>query len=243
MIHCRATKSFTLIACFSSLCSISHAITLVPAWEGDPLTTDASYTFTTNSRTAPPEDYNNPHGPPALLVEDETFFGTGWQDPNGEYQLTRVPGEGAWDLGQAGRLSITIPISVAGDLSAKELEVFVNLIWYQSPASAPSITIGGHIPTTSFFESELVQSDGAGSWRRTVWSATYDGFTPDFLTLVFQAPSNGSVIDAITAYTLIPEVGTVSLILLGASIMVMRRNRPFWINRQSDPTRKLHPTQ
>lgn len=203
------------------------AITLVPSWDGEPLSTSASYTFTTNSRTAPPEDFVNPHGTPDLLVEDEQFFGTGWQDPDPdvEFQLFRVPGEGSWDLGQFGTMSITIPITTAGGTAAKDLEVFVNLIWYLGPVNTPTFSITGATPNWQLFESELVRPDGAGSWQRTVWQATFDGYTPDEVTLVLQAPWNGSVIDSVEVYTLIPEPSGAALLCLGLGGLAMRRRR------------------
>ena len=225
MFHIPHFRSYPVIAAFSFVSATGHAITLIPDWAGEALATDASYTFTTNNPVAAPELYHNSHGMPSLLVENETFFGTGWQDPEGEYQLTRVPGEGAWDLGQNGLMSITIPICTPGDYSAKDLEVFVNLVWYQGPVATPDMTIGGQTATTSSFEFDLVAPDGAGSWRRTVWSATFDGFSSDSVTLFLNAPWNGSVIDSVSVYTLIPEAGVVSLVLIGAGGFVLRRRR------------------
>lgn len=204
---------------------LSSAIVTVPSWEGEPNSTFASYTFTTGDRTAPPEASTNPYGAPSLLVEDEQIFGTGWQDPDEPFKLTRVAGEGAWDLGQEGRLSITIPIASAGDTSTKPLEFFVNVVWYLGPVNTPIFTVDGHAPTTSAFESELVELDGAGSWRRTVWQASFDDYEADTATLVLQAPSNGSVIDSVTIYSLIPEPGPVILVVLGAVGLALRRQR------------------
>lgn len=203
----------------------AHAITLVPPWDGEPLTTYANYTFTTNSRTAAPEAYTNPHGVPALLVEDEQFFGTGWQDPDGEFQLTRVAGEGAWDLGQFGKMSITIPIAPPGDLTPKELVVFLNFIWYLGPVNTPTFTVASHTATSQFVESEFVQADGAGSWRRTVWQATFEDYVPDSITLVLQAPWNGSVIDSVALYTLIPEPSAALLAFVSGLGFCLRRRR------------------
>jgi hypothetical protein len=215
-----------LSAMMLALCAgPASAITLVPPWDGEPLTTYANYTFTTNSRTAPPEAYTNPHGVPALLVEDEQFFGTGWQDPNGEFQLTRVPGEGAWDLGQHGKMSITVPIVATGDLTPKELVVFMNLIWYSGPVSTPTFTVENHVPISQSSQSEIVQFDGAGQWRRTVWEATFTGYLPDSITLVLQAPWNGSVIDSVALYTLIPEPSAALLAVVSCFGICLRRRR------------------
>jgi hypothetical protein len=209
-----------------ALCGGSaQAVTLSPSWEGGPMTSYSSYTFTTSSRTAPPEAFSNPHGVSTLLVEDEQFFGTGWQDPNGDFQLTRVPGEGAWDLGMSGKMSITIPIAPPGDFSPKELEVFVNLIWYLGPVNTPNFAIGNHTPSNQSFESELVQSDGAGSWRRTVWQASFEAIESDSITLVLQAPSNGSVIDAVTVHTMIPEPSSAVFAIASGLAFFFRRRR------------------
>ena len=201
------------------------ATTLVPDWNGDPLSTSANYVFTTSSRTAPPESFVNPFGTPSLLVEDEQFFGTGWQDPNGVFQLTRVAAEGAWDLGQAGRLSIDIPVSALGDTSPKDLHVFVNFIWYLGPVGSPSVQLVGHSPTTQSLTSEFVEADGAGSWRRTIWQATFDDYTGDSILLRLQAPTNGSVVDSVAAYTLIPEPSGALMIALALGGLVFLRRR------------------
>jgi len=221
----RSSSAIQLPVLLAFLSANAMAITLVPSWDGDPLSTYTSYTFTTDSRTAPPEEFVNPHGTPALLVEDEQFFGTGWQDPDGEFQLVREPDSGAWDLGQSGKMSIIVPITDSLGLSPKDLVVFVDLIWYLGPVSTPTFAIAGAFPIIESFESELVAPDGAGSWRRTVWQAEFEDYTPDHITLVLQAPWNGSVIESVNIYTLVPEPSGAALLCLALGGLAMRRRR------------------
>ena len=221
----RNPASIFLLLCLAALSGKAMAITLVPSWDGDPLSTYTSYTFTTDSRTAAPEDFVNPHGTPALLVEDEQFFGTGWQDPNGEFQLVREPDSGAWDLGQSGKMSIVVPIADSLGLSPKDLEFFVEFIWYLGPVGSPTFSISGATPILQTTDSELVRTDGAGSWRRTVWQATFEDYTPNSVTFELQAPSNGSVIETVNIYTLVPEPSGAMLLCLGIAGLAMRRRR------------------
>lgn len=221
----RPSSAIQLPLLLTFLSAKAMAITLVPTWDGEPQSTYASYKFTTDSRTAPPEDFVNPHGTPALLVEDERFFGTGWQDPNGEFQLVREPDSGAWDLGQSGKMSMIVPIADSLGLSPKDLEFFVEFIWYLGPVNTPTFSIAGATPILQTIESELVRTDGAGSWRRTVWQASFEDYTPNSVTFELQAPSNGSVIETVNIYTLVPEPSGAMLLCLGIMGLAMRRRR------------------
>jgi hypothetical protein len=214
---------FALIFGISALLAAPSTWSAVPVWKDDPLTTFASYTFTTPSTTPAPEEVRNPYGSPMLTVNPELFFGTGWQDPNGEFQLTRVPGEGAWDLGQFGNMALTIPVApVAG--SVKDLDVFIDCVWYQGPVSIPTFGVSGLTPATLLVTQELVQPDGAGSWRRTNWDASFLNETADSITVMLQAPWNGSVVDSLTVYTrYVPEPGTATLVLLALAFAARRQ--------------------
>jgi hypothetical protein len=223
----RTPSSIRQLMLLVALSSHSMAITLVPSWDGAPLSTFTSYKFTTDSRTAPPEEFTNSHVTPTLLVEDEQFFGTGWQDPDPdvEFQLVREPTSGTWDLGQAGKMSIMIPISKPLDISPKDLEIFVDMIWYFGPVNTPTFAAAQASPIFQSFESELVAPDGAGSWRRTVWQATFEDYIADSITLEFQSPSNGSVIDSVKIYTLIPEPSGAALVVLAFGVFAAMRRR------------------
>ena len=202
------------------------ALVTVPTWDGDAQTTSASYTFTTSSPTAPPEAARSPYGDHALQVTVGPF-GTGWQDPAGEFQLTRN-GHGAWDLGRSGTLTVTVPIDQDGVFSLKNAEVFVEFVWYQSPTSIPGYGIVGLTPTYSSAQQELSALDNAGSWQRTVWEATYENLTTNNLILEFQAPLNGSVISSMQIYTrfeVVPEPAAITLSGLTLVAVVSHRRR------------------
>ena len=195
-----------------------------PIWLGEPQTTFATYTFTTPSSTPAPEAGDNPYGSPLMSIA-VGVFGTGWQDPNGQFQLTRVPGEGAWDLGDFGSITASIPIG-PNDSLPKTVDVFIDMIWYQGPVSEPAVNAAALTPASLLVSQEFVQADGAGSWRRTIWSAVFEDVTAPSITLQAQAPWNGSVVDSFNVYTrYVPEPGTAALVLMALAAGVARRKR------------------
>lgn len=201
----------------------AQAIVTIPVWHEDPQTTYTSFAFTTNNPTAAPESFDNDYGTPALSVAPGPFASgdNGWRS-----------NKGAWDLGREGTLTITIPISSAADASLpKNVEVFVNFIWYSGPFTVtPVYTVADHTPVFSATEGELVEPDGAlGSWQRTVWSASFEDVTTDTLTLVMTGAFNGSVVDDVilyTRYAAIPEPGAATFLVLAAAGSLLHRRRP-----------------
>ena len=197
-----------------------------PIWKDEPQTTFASYTFTTSSQTPLPEQSRNAYGTPMLSVAPGSFS-TGWQDPYGEFQLTRVSGQGAWDLANYGTMTLVLPFAPA--LGAPfDLDVFIDCVWYQGPVSQPSLGVAERTPTSLTTSQEILQSDGAGSWRRTNWSATFEDVSAHTITVTVTAPANGSVVDSLTVYTrYVPEPATAGLLLFGSCLVMftVSRNR------------------
>lgn len=208
-------------ALFSLMASASlQAAYILPAWSGEQRTTSATFDFTTSSETASPETSSNPYGNPSLLVENEMTYGAGWMDPANAFHLTRGLGSGAWDLGKNGKLSIMIPIADSGNSLPKNVDFVLDLVWYQGPMGMPGYSINGLAPAITDSFQELVELDAAGSWQRTIWTASFENITADTITLEIFAPSNGAVIDSVglrTRFSVIPEPG--SVLLVGIAVM------------------------
>ncbi|WP_411846724.1 PEP-CTERM sorting domain-containing protein [Roseibacillus persicicus] len=218
-----------------TLPTLSHgALALTPTWENDPFTTETHYTFTTDNKTAPPEEFRNENGTPSLAVVDDPVFGAGWQRPN-TIDAARTPDSGAWDMGQGeegvdGYLSISVPLGSRVGLSSQELNIFVEFIWFSVAgiATEPLFFLEGATPITSIVEREQVAVETLSTWERTVWQASFSDFSSDIATLTLQAPTGqGSVIEEVNIYTIsaapIPEPGTMAFLAVGLMGFLRRR--------------------
>lgn len=211
-------------------CSIGYSAAIAtPTWEGDPLTTSALYNFTTDDRTAAPDEFTNPYGTPSLLVEDVTPPGSGWQDPNEEFQSVRAAGEGgAWDLGPSGKMTFTVPVSNPLGLSSMDLEIHVAFAWQETfgPDSEPTFSLTSGSPTSQEIERFTLENDFIGDWIGTVWQASFEDFTDDQITLVFDGDALGSVLEQVSIQTrIIPEPSSLVFLGLGLGSALLRRNR------------------
>jgi hypothetical protein len=220
--------SATLI--FSAPLSQAAAIA-APAWEGDVNTTSALYNFPTDNRTSDPDEFSNPYGTPVLLVEDVTPPGSGWQnpDPNVPNQSIREDGEGgAWDLGPSGQMTFGVPIGNSLGLSPMDLEIHVSFVWQElfGPESEPGFSLTSGNPTFETIDRFTVVNETIGDWEATVWQATFENFSEEELTLVFEGDSNGSVLEQVSIQTrVVPEPSALVLIFAGLGAFVFRRNR------------------
>ena len=215
--------------------SLKAAIVLPgPTWAGDADTTFQSYTFTTSSTTAAPENVTNPYGTPEMLVTVVPFIGvgTGYQDPSDPGKIYFQ--DGAWDLGPDGSILFDIPVAPpVGSGLGYIVDVFVNVIYeptsfiynvpdvLYTPASVASTTVN---------PSYTVDVDGF-PWG-LLTSETTIGSTPTELiqVLVDATGSNGSLIDTVeihTRYQVIPEPESMALIMAGCTFVVLliRRSR------------------
>ena len=221
--------SFLAIASAALLLPMTKAgaAAFVPPWDGDPLSTTQIHTFSTDSLTPVPETLANAYGTPATEIVVVEPSGTGWQDPAlGGLSSTRVEGEGAWDVGVGGSITITIPIAPAGDFTPKFLDIGIDVVFLSSLASGPSLDLVEDTPLLLTGQDSLVEIDGIRFWSRTVWEASFENFTSDTLTVVLSAPDNNiSVIDRVAIYTVIPEPGAAALALLGGLWLLAGRRR------------------
>ncbi len=225
--------SATLVVVFVVSRAQAAITTLAPLWDGDPQTTYASFAFATaGNPSAPDTGSHNPYGITSVSTIPGLFsYGDhgGWQDPDDFTYTTRPSaGDGAWDLGREGTMTITIPIAPSGDNSPKNVDVFLNFVWIQPLFSIPVYGISGFTPVSQLSEQEHVETYNIQNWHRTVWSASFEDITTDTLTLVLTGAFFGSVVDDLAVYTryeVIPEPGTAMLSALALTGLMARRKR------------------
>lgn len=207
------------------------AITVMPDWHGDPDTTYAYTTFSSNNPAAPAETENNPFGSATIVVVPGNFAGgeNGWTGPDW------IPGsDGQWDLGQSGTISVTIPFSPSGNGVPKNLDVFFSFSWQKGGVWQPPMPqVTGLTPvSTPVAETQTGPPVYGGlspdTWDQTVWSASFENVTSDSITIVLQGTPTGSRVSELYVYTrfqAIPEPGTLTFGVLAAVGALVRRRR------------------
>lgn len=208
-----------------------------------------SHEFPANDPNPAPTEFVHPEGADMML--SEVYIGSGahsnsWQDPN-VYpdSLTREDSGGAWSLG-AGTLSndggrIEVPfrlneIETSGDFSGFDVELFVNVVWYQNIGGAPSISVMNSTPTNTqsssgFFDSRAGKNY-TDNWHLTTWSGRATNIMEEAMTLVVNGNTSGSVVDTVQVWaspTAIPEprvyAAMFGVAALGAALWRRRTGR------------------
>jgi len=216
---------------------VSAAVIPTPVWYGDENTTYQSYTFSTSSTTASPEQVTNPYGSPELLVAyvPSGGVGTGYQDPANEFAINRV--DGAWDLGPDGSIQITVPVAPpVGEGLGYVVDVYISVVYEPTPGfyNPPDVFV---TPTTSLANSlnPTFEQDGFFYWGLKTAEGTIGEVPSELLTVLIDATGEtGSLIDTIEVHTryqaIVPEPGATALVfgvftLIGLVIRRSRRNR------------------
>src|SRR5690606_10388060 len=114
------------------------------------------------------------------------LFGTGWQDPD-EDSVSRADNGGAFDLGMAGSIAVTLPVgqSSGGDYS---IEYFVNFIYATFLYDAPELSISGYSTDPSFTLTSGVDATGFPTWDGRTYTGTLSGISEESLTFVASTP-------------------------------------------------------
>ena len=201
-----------ILACFAaSLAAPGFAGDYLPGWQTDPGTTLTLFRFTGASLLPEPELENNPFGGCTAAVETGPFA-SGWQDPEDPFALSGLDGDGAWDLGAGGLVSLWLdfapPLTEPG--SYYRVDVFVRAVSYLGISSLPGLVLPAHPDAVLSLDSGMLAADPifpGASWNYQIWTTTLEAVTSPHLAIELRAPSNGSVVDSFrvqTRYTLMP---------------------------------------
>lgn len=221
---------------FASALPVSAAISL-PTWAGDPNTTSQVFLFDSSDPTPDPNSSANPYGTASSSVT-VGFFGNGWEDPSGAFSNPGHEGDGAWDVGPAldlsteGMITFDVPVAPgpAGAGSLYRIDLVFYAIAYKDLAKIPEFSVAGLSSGDIQLESSGILSTQppAGTWEDRTWSAVFEGYAGDTISMALTPPS-GSVssidrVEILTRYTAIPEP-SVTMLILGPMVMLGLRRR------------------
>ena len=138
--HCLVTPKFCNYLPTAAIIAVGgmnvvSAANPLPAWYGEPGSTRTDYIFDNASLTPAPSLTENPFGSPAATVTLGQFA-AGWQRPN-TYDLSGVDNDGAWDLGKAGSISVTVPFAQTVPLAGMNFSVDFQVYSVDYRASRP----------------------------------------------------------------------------------------------------------
>ncbi len=199
-----------------------HATLSPPSWYGEPGTTRQEFYFDTDSQSASANVLENPCGDSIVTVTLGPYS-TGWQDPDNEFDFNRSGGDGAWDLGMGGYLSVDVPFaaSPAGGGDWYRVDFHVEAVAYDAGAFAvlPGFHGEGHTARDLAVSKVLVEDvPPLASWEGLTWTGYYDHVTSNEVGFRVQAPANNvSVVDNLevfTRFTIVPEPSSATLLVV-----------------------------
>ena len=172
-----------------------------PPWSDDVATTEAVFRFTTPDLLAEPEEERNAYGS-AVAAVGLGAFAAGWQDPEDPIALSGVEGDGAWDLGQAGMITLEVPVGPAPQLGDRhDVRLWVKVIGFSGLTSMPDL-VQPEAPQGGYEEEQgVVAPDTLGAWLFHSWEGLIEDVGAGPLTVVILAPNNGSLIDQLEVHT------------------------------------------
>lgn len=172
------------------------------------------------------------------MVLSEVFvdspMGVGWVDPEGPNQSFTRGDSGAWDLGPAGSIAVTVPLWDVGN-ETRDVEFAVNVVAFDGFFDLPTFSIVGHEMTGLDLQEQTLESTPPWeSWKSRSWSGTLGGIVAEELTFLISAhPSSGSLVDTLELYA-IPEPRVYAVVLgLAALVLVALRRRQSGARRLS----------
>ena len=165
---------FFLTRVLPVICCVGHAMgaAVVPSWSGEPGTTHYSYQFSTSDSTPAPDLAQSSFASPALTVTPG-FASSGWQDPGQEFTSPGVAEDGAWDLGNGGVISISLPIAAAAASSGTtyRIDFVIYAVSYIVPNSLPVLSAVGLSPQDLVIQDATVeQAPPLSRWDSRTWT-------------------------------------------------------------------------
>lgn len=219
-----------LAAALSTGCAM--AATPVPSWFGLNSTHQA-YFFGTGSTTPTADTLANPYGTPVATVTLGTFA-DGWQNPAEEFDNPGLNGDGAWDLGINGNISINMLAAATTPAPGTfyRVQFEIHTVAYEGITPLPVFDTLG---LTAHDLQQTVTTEGpdplvsGAFWRRVKWTGYFDNLSTNALTFLLTPPTNKtSQIDSFevfTQYQVVPEPSAAILLVAPALGWCVRRRR------------------
>ena len=214
------------------ICCLGQAMgaAVVPSWSGEAGTTHFTYQFSTGDSTPAPDIAQSGFSSPVLTVMPG-FASSGWQDPGAEFTSPGVENDGAWDLGNGGVISISLPVAAAAASlgTTYRIDFVVYAVSFIVPNSLPAMSALGLSPQDEVIQDSTVeQAPPLSRWDSRTWTGYYEGVASDTITFNITAPTNGSTIDSFEVYTrltVVPEPSSAGLAMLAGFFGCLRRRR------------------
>lgn len=180
-----------------------------PTWAGEAGTTWQAYQFTTDSTQPVPEMLDNEYGAPTAAVTVTSPFGTGWQDPAVAFSTPGVDADGAWDIGPAGSIAISLPMAPPNDDPGLfyRVDFHVYVIAYEIPVALPVISAPGLVLEGVASSSVVVKQETIGRYKGLTWTAAADILSGNTATILLTATAAGAVVDSVTIHTRYTRMG------------------------------------
>ena len=203
---------------------------VVPSWAGEPGATHYTYNFSTSDSTPAPDIAQSAFGAPVLTV-NTGIASSGWQNPAEEFTSPGVDGDGAWDLGNGGVISFSLPVAAAAASlgTTYRIDFVVYAVSFIVPNSLPTLSAVGLAPQDQVISNATVKdAPPLSRWDSRTWTGYYQGVTSNSVTFNITAPTNGSTIDTFEVYTrltVVPEPSSALLAMLAGAAGCLRRRR------------------
>lgn len=181
----------------------------------------AEYRFTSPQPDPIPESLEKSQvlGEPVMVVTVDALFGSGWQDPDALFSLTRPDNGGAWDLGPgiplgAGEILIQIPvigiqsfIPPTDEKSDWRVETEMQLVRYASIGAQPSVIAEEYPVVESDISDSTLETVSTVSGFLDTWNLTQVNFFQelndsgaDLSFRILPDSASGLILDQISLY-------------------------------------------
>lgn len=208
------------------------AATPVPSWYGLNSTHQA-YFFNSGSFTPAANTLDNLYGTPVATVTLGSLA-DGWQNPAEEFDNPGLNGDGSWDLGISGSISLNMLAAPSAPAPGTFYRVYfeVHTVAYEGITPLPVFDTLG---LTTYDLQQTVTTEGpdplvsGAFWRRVKWTGYVDNITTNALAFALKPPATKTTqidsFEVFTQYQVVPEPSASFLLVAPALAWTIRRRR------------------